>query len=76
MVSHRYITRADKVTTMSWYAQLFYMFFNDLLIVLSCIVYGFRMTMEKTFNSYRLWICWDLVCGMFGITTHTCKFLL
>lgn len=56
--------------------QLFYMFFYDLLIVLSCIIYGFRMTMEKTFKSYRLWICWDLVCGMFGITTHTRKFLL
>lgn len=70
MVYHVCISRVNKESTMSWWVLSF---------EIKCPLWswtlkeGWHSVVLTKFKFRRLWIYWDQVFGMFGITTHTRK---
>lgn len=78
MGCHKYITRASRVTISSWYAiesytlvvcSLLSHIMRILYFFYLCLLYLKVACLTLDFHTCRLWICWVLACGMFGIVT-------
>lgn len=78
MGCHKYITRASRVTISSWYAiesytlvvcSLLSHIMRILYFFYLCLLYLKVACLTLDFYMCRLWICWVLACGMFGIVT-------
>lgn len=69
MECHEFITRADRVTIMSWYVEL-YLFYYGVQVSFLC-----KFSLRKLSDIYRSWTCLGLAYGTCGMTILTSKFL-